>query len=108
MTWRRARTRRQLPRPRVLVLFLFFSVQFSKIAAASVGRNLNFLKNQYECSNEKYSLKKGFFFCENHVSIKLVDVLKICLGKGRANRRGRDKTRRGRREKMKIMEPEPE
>ena len=44
----------------------------------------------------KSVLKKKFFFCENYVSIKLVDVLKICLGMGRAYGRGRDKTRGGR------------
>ena len=42
-------------------------------------------------------LEKKVFLYEIHVIIKLVDVLKICLGIGRAFRRGRDKTRRGRR-----------
>ena len=52
--------------------------------------------------------KEGFFFCENHISIKLVYVSKISLGIGRGYRRGRDKTRRGRRRRNEIMEPEPE
>ena len=48
MTWRRARTRRQPPRPRVLVLVLFFSVQFGKIAAASVVSTLISSKKSVE------------------------------------------------------------